>query len=116
MRSCIFSIRVFCPRDVRDRHLSVKEPFKGLFTQGMVVHETYRNAAGWVQPADVLIEGEGAGRTAKLLSDGSQVEIGAIEKMSKSKKNTIDPDDIIAPMVRIRRAGSCCRIRRRSAM
>ena len=76
-------------------HLGVKEPFKGLFTQGMVVHETYRNAAGWVLPSDILIEGEGESRTAKMLSDGSPVEIGSIEKMSKSKKNTVDPDDII---------------------
>ncbi len=77
-------------------HLGVKEPFKGLFTQGMVVHETYRNAGGWVQPSEILIEGEGETRRAKMLSDGSPVEIGSIEKMSKSKKNTIDPDDIIA--------------------
>jgi leucyl-tRNA synthetase len=77
-------------------HLNVSEPFKGLFTQGMVVHETYRNASGWVQPADVLIEGEGDARRAKLLSDGSPVDIGSIEKMSKSKKNVVDPDDIIA--------------------
>jgi leucyl-tRNA synthetase len=77
-------------------HLGVKEPFKGLFTQGMVVHETYRNAGGWVQPSEILIEGEGETRRAKMLSDGSAVEIGSIEKMSKSKKNTIDPDDIIA--------------------
>ncbi len=76
-------------------HLGVKEPFKGLFTQGMVVHETYRNAAGWVLPSDIIIEGEGENRKARLLSDSSPVEIGAIEKMSKSKKNTVDPDDII---------------------
>jgi leucyl-tRNA synthetase len=77
-------------------HLNVSEPFKGLFTQGMVVHETYRNDGGWVQPAEVMIEGEGEKRRAKLLSDGSSVEIGSIEKMSKSKKNVVDPDDIIA--------------------
>ncbi len=77
-------------------HLGVSEPFKGLFTQGMVVHETYRNASGWVVPSDVLIEGEGETRRARLISDGSPIEIGSIEKMSKSKKNTIDPDDIIA--------------------
>ena len=77
-------------------HLGVKEPFKGLFTQGMVVHETYRNSGGWVQPSEILIEGEGDTRRAKMLTDGSPVEIGSIEKMSKSKKNTIDPDDIIA--------------------
>jgi leucyl-tRNA synthetase len=77
-------------------HLNVSEPFKGLFTQGMVVHETYRNEAGWVEPANVMIEGEGETRRAKLLTDGSPVEIGSIEKMSKSKKNVVDPDDIIA--------------------
>jgi leucyl-tRNA synthetase len=77
-------------------HLNVSEPFKGLFTQGMVVHETYRNAGGWVEPANVMIEGEGDTRRAKLASDGSPVEIGSIEKMSKSKKNVVDPDDIIA--------------------
>jgi leucyl-tRNA synthetase len=77
-------------------HLGVSEPFKGLFTQGMVVHETYRNASGWVVPSDVLVEGEGEARRARLISDGSSIEIGSIEKMSKSKKNTIDPDDIIA--------------------
>ncbi|MGL4489085.1 MAG: class I tRNA ligase family protein, partial [Rhizobiaceae bacterium] len=77
-------------------HLNVSEPFKGLFTQGMVVHETYRNENGWVEPANVLIEGEGENRRAKLISDGSPIEIGSIEKMSKSKKNVVDPDDIIA--------------------
>jgi leucyl-tRNA synthetase len=77
-------------------HLSVEEPFKGLFTQGMVVHETYRDASGWVEPARVRIEGEGDNRRAVLIDTGIPVEIGSIEKMSKSKKNVVDPDDIIA--------------------
>ncbi|MBS0248273.1 MAG: leucine--tRNA ligase [Proteobacteria bacterium] len=78
-------------------HIGMDEPFAGLFTQGMVVHETYRDKAGnWVEPASVTIEGMGDARTAKLTSSGEPVEIGSIEKMSKSKKNTVDPDDIIA--------------------
>jgi leucyl-tRNA synthetase len=77
-------------------HLNVEEPFNGLFTQGMVVHETYRDASGWVEPARVRIEGEGPARRAVLAENGAAVEIGSIEKMSKSKKNVVDPDDIIA--------------------
>lgn len=77
-------------------HVSVDEPFKGLFTQGMVVHETYRNAQGWVSPADIRIDEKDGVRQATLLADGSAVEIGSIEKMSKSKKNVVDPDDIIS--------------------
>ncbi len=78
-------------------HIGMDEPFAGLFTQGMVVHETYRNKNGdWVEPADVKIEGLGEARRATLASTGEAVEIGSNEKMSKSKKNTIDPDDIIA--------------------
>ncbi|MCA1243079.1 leucine--tRNA ligase [Stappia stellulata] len=77
-------------------HLNVKEPFKGLFTQGMVTHETYRTADGaWVAPGDVRIEGEGDARRAVLIDGGGAVTIGSIEKMSKSKKNTVDPTDII---------------------
>ncbi|WP_185984197.1 leucine--tRNA ligase [Aureimonas mangrovi] len=81
-------------------HLSLDEPFKGLFTQGMVVHETYRivgeNGRGeWVAPADIAIEEVDGVRTARRLSTGERVEIGSIEKMSKSKKNVVDPDDII---------------------
>ena len=77
-------------------HAGVSEPFDGLFTQGMVVHETYRDGSGqWVSPSEVEIIAEGSDRTAKLLSTGAPVEIGSIEKMSKSKRNTIDPDDII---------------------
>jgi leucyl-tRNA synthetase len=77
-------------------HAGMDEPFAGLFTQGMVVHETYRTKNGeWVEPANVKIEGLGDARRASLASTGEPVEIGAVEKMSKSKKNTVDPDDII---------------------
>ncbi|RFB78032.1 leucine--tRNA ligase [Methylovirgula sp. 4M-Z18] len=77
-------------------HGGVKEPFAGLFTQGMVVHETYRSKAGdWVAPSEIRIESGANGRRAYLLSDGSEVEIGSIEKMSKSRRNTVDPDEII---------------------
>ncbi|WFU81434.1 leucine--tRNA ligase [Bradyrhizobium sp. CIAT3101] len=78
-------------------HIALDEPFAGMFTQGMVVHETYQKADGsWVQPAEVKVEGTGSDRRATLLATGEAVQIGAIEKMSKSKKNTVDPDDIIA--------------------
>jgi leucyl-tRNA synthetase len=78
-------------------HIGMDEPFAGLFTQGMVVHETYRSKSGeWIEPASVKIEGIGDARHAVLAASGAPLEIGSIEKMSKSKKNTIDPDDIIA--------------------
>ncbi len=82
-------------------HLNeVKEPFEGMFTQGMVVHETYRLGSGpnarWVQPVEVKVEEIDGKRTASLLADGTPVEIGPIEKMSKSKKNVVDPEDILA--------------------
>nr|WP_314256468.1 leucine--tRNA ligase [uncultured Devosia sp.] len=78
-------------------HVSHDEPFKGLFTQGMVTHETYKSPAGeWVAPADILIEAEGETRTAKHLTSGEAISIGSIEKMSKSKKNVVDPDEIVA--------------------
>ncbi|UCF54428.1 MAG: leucine--tRNA ligase [Bradyrhizobium sp.] len=77
-------------------HIGLDEPFAGMFTQGMVVHETYQKADGtYVQPAEVRIEVDGNGRRATLLATGEDITIGAIEKMSKSKKNTVDPDDII---------------------
>ena len=78
-------------------HLGLDEPFEGLFTQGMVVHETYRDKIGnWLFPGEVRVFSDTAGRLATKLDDGSRVEIGPIEKMSKSKRNTVDPDDIIA--------------------
>ncbi len=73
------------------------EPFAGLFTQGMVVHETYRDATGaWVQPVDVRFESEAGIRRAFHVATSEPLEIGSIEKMSKSKRNVVDPDDIIA--------------------
>ncbi|WP_454701363.1 leucine--tRNA ligase [Agrobacterium burrii] len=91
----------FFTRAMRETgHVGVKEPFKGLFTQGMVVHETYSHGEGmsreWIAPADLRIEETDGARRAFLLSSGAEVKIGSIEKMSKSKKNVVDPDDIIA--------------------
>jgi leucyl-tRNA synthetase len=77
-------------------HLGMDEPFKGLFTQGMVVHETYRADGEWISPDEVDISASDAGRTAKHRQTGAPIEIGSIEKMSKSKKNVIDPDHIVA--------------------
>ncbi len=84
-------------------HLStdLKEPFAALFTQGMVTHECYfrRGSDGkveWFEPDRVVIEEVPDRRTAKLVDSGEAIEIGDIVKMSKSKKNVIDPDDIIA--------------------
>ncbi|MFN5528338.1 leucine--tRNA ligase, partial [Bradyrhizobium sp.] len=77
-------------------HVAMDEPFAGMFTQGMVVHETYQKADGtYVNPAEVKIEVGGNGRRAVLIATGEDITIGPIEKMSKSKKNTVDPDDII---------------------
>jgi leucyl-tRNA synthetase len=76
-------------------YLSVREPFDGLFTQGMVTHETYRKQNGeWVEPGEVAIEAEGRTRRARLLSSGEPVVIGDAEKMSKSKRNTVSPGEI----------------------
>jgi leucyl-tRNA synthetase len=78
--------------------IDVKEPFASLFTQGMVTHETYSRvdpANGqpiWLRPATLSRTGEGA----TLKADGGPVEIGRVIKMSKSKKNVVDPDEIVA--------------------
>src|SRR5215207_5277500 len=77
-------------------HIAYDEPFAGQYTQGMVVHETYQKAdGGYVTPAEVKIEATGDQRRATLMATGEEVNIGSIEKMSKSKRNTVDPDDII---------------------
>jgi len=87
----------FFTRAMRETgHVGLDEPFAGLFTQGMVVHETYRRANGeWAAPAEVKVESDGDNRRATFAATGEAVEIGPIEKMSKSKRNTVDPDDII---------------------
>ncbi len=78
-------------------HLNLKEPFKRLFTQGMVNHETYQKKDGeWVYPTDIRIESEGNTRKAFMIDTDEEVEIGSVSKMSKSKCNTVDPTDIIA--------------------
>ncbi len=77
-------------------HLSLKEPFKGLFTQGMVTHETYKDTHGnWLAPDQVSIKTVGGKREATNVKTGEPVHIGSIEKMSKSKLNGIDPEDIL---------------------
>ncbi|MEM7289039.1 MAG: leucine--tRNA ligase [Pseudomonadota bacterium] len=78
-------------------HMDIKEPFKGLFTQGMVVHETYGSKSlGWFQPSELDVSEVDGKRTAKRRDTGEEIPIGGIEKMSKSKRNTVDPDEIIA--------------------
>ena len=77
-------------------HVGMDEPFAGMFTQGMVVHETYKKQDGtFASPAEIEIGAGANGRRATLLTTGEEVVIGSIEKMSKSKRNTVDPDDII---------------------
>ena len=80
-------------RDVGLLDLPDGEPFAGLFTQGMVTHETYRDPDGkWVSPAEVTrMDGQLA-----HVETGATISPGPVEKMSKSKRNTVDPDAIIS--------------------
>ncbi len=76
-----------------NKNFDLKEPFEGLFTQGMVCHETYKDINNnWVSPDDIeTVEGK------KILKkDKSKITVGPSESMSKSKKNTIDPENIIS--------------------
>jgi leucyl-tRNA synthetase len=84
----------FWTRAMREVQMTGRdEPFDGLFTQGMVCHETYRASDGtWLLPEE--IERSEGGRVVRL-SDKTPVEVGRSEKMSKSKKNVVDPDQII---------------------
>ena len=92
----------FVSRALSDAGLmSVKEPFAGLFTQGMVVHETYFDGTdevgrpNWVEPSDVRVETVDGRRVATRLSTGAPLSIGDVEKMSKSKKNVVAPQEIV---------------------
>ena len=76
-----------------NKSFDIKEPFNGLFTQGMVCHETYKDKNNnWVSPDEIItIDGE------KFLKENNKepVKVGPSESMSKSKRNTIDPEKII---------------------
>ncbi|MBU3076940.1 leucine--tRNA ligase [Sphingomonas quercus] len=68
--------------------IDLAEPFAGLFTQGMVTHETYKAPDGrWLAPDEV--------RDGVVVATGEPVTLGRVEKMSKSKKNTVDPGPIV---------------------
>ncbi len=71
----------------------VDEPFNGLFTQGMVTHETYQDSKGkWIFPTEAVKGGDGKWTHRET---GESVTVGPIIKMSKSKKNVIDPEEIL---------------------
>ena len=84
----------FFTRALRDcGYLDIKEPFAGLLTQGMICHETYKAADGsWLFPSEVT---SGADGKPVRVGSGEPVTIGRSEKMSKSKKNVVDPAGII---------------------
>jgi leucyl-tRNA synthetase len=92
-----FFTRAMCDTGNLKLSQNVREPFAALFTQGMVTHETYKSRhGGWLQPTQVRIEGEGSSRKAFEISTGEPASIGSIEKMSKSRKNTVDLDDFVS--------------------
>ena len=73
--------------------INISEPFKNLFTQGMVCHETYKDQKGnWLYPEEIE---KISFKKAFKIKDNTEVKIGAPESMSKSKKNTIDPETMI---------------------
>jgi leucyl-tRNA synthetase len=73
--------------------ISIAEPFQGLFTQGMVTHGTYRAGDGsWLSPDEVRRDGD----DWVAIADGQAATPGRVEKMSKSRRNTVDPEPILA--------------------
>ena len=77
----------------KNEEFNIKEPFKGLFTQGMVCHETYKDENNnWVNPEEIISR-----NGKKYLKDNilKELKVGPSESMSKSKKNTVDPENII---------------------
>jgi leucyl-tRNA synthetase len=85
----------FFTRAMRETgQVGVSEPFEGLFTQGMVTHESYRALdGGWLYPEEVELRGDGS---ALRRGTNEPVTVGRVEAMSKSKRNTVDPGAIIA--------------------
>jgi leucyl-tRNA synthetase len=74
-------------------YTEIEEPFKGLLTQGMVCHETYKDQNGhWLFPEQIKKNDQG---TFVTITDNTPITVGRSEKMSKSKKNVVDPDAII---------------------
>lgn len=94
----------FWTKAMRDMGLvKIDEPFKNLFTQGMLLNESYyrEDASGkkvWFYPNEVEVQHDDKGRpiSVSLKSDGQPVQMGGIEKMSKSKNNVVEPKDIIS--------------------
>jgi len=81
--------RFFCRALKRCGYLDLEEPFAGLFTQGMITHRTFRNRQGhWLEPHEVHEREPGVWVET---ATGEPVEVGRVEKMSKSKRNTVDP-------------------------
>ena len=77
----------------KNTEFNIEEPFKGLFTQGMVCHETYKLNDQWLSPDEVETDN---GKDFYLLNDKSKkIKVGPSESMSKSKKNTVDPQKMI---------------------
>ena len=77
----------------KNKKFDIKEPFKGLFTQGMVCHETYKdNNNNWISPEEIITKN---GKKFLKNDQSNEIIVGPSESMSKSKKNTIDPEKII---------------------
>ena len=75
-----------------DKKVKCSEPFKNLFTQGMVTHKTFKGRKGeWIEPSNIFEK-----KGDYFDNKNQKVEIGKIEKMSKSKKNVVDPEEIIS--------------------
>jgi leucyl-tRNA synthetase len=77
----------------KNEKINIKEPFKGLFTQGMVCHETYKDENNnWISPDELIVKD---GEKYLKKDPSKKIKVGPSESMSKSKKNTIDPENII---------------------
>ena len=85
-----FFMQALCKNNEK---FNIKEPFKGLFTQGMVCHETYKDQNNnWVSPDEIILKN---GKKYLKKNTSVEIKVGTSESMSKSKKNTIDPENII---------------------